>query len=251
MTLRFACTLCGRCCHDLRLTLSVAEAIRWCEAGHGVEVLAEAIPLGDPPPAHDAAAAWRHANATPVTIGGVPFGLRLMLVARHAGPCPHLRADMTCGNYEARPRICRIYPLQSRPGETVDPAGRKCPAEAWEQGGPLTDGAGAPADGEARAIVAAHRAEQVADAPARARLAALLGLEAVALAGEGLAVLAPPPDRLAELLRRTHDADGDGPPPATLTLVTNRNATLAMLDDLGCPARLADPGGYLASFEAG
>ena len=111
MDLHFDCTQCGRCCHDLRLTLSVDEARAWAGRGHQVDLLAEGWPWpddGDDP--EDGMAQWRKATSFPVLVGDVPFRINLRLVARHDGPCPHLLPDMRCGNYEARPRICRIYP---------------------------------------------------------------------------------------------------------------------------------------------
>lgn len=36
MSLNFECTQCGRCCRDLKLPLTVPEAVAWLEDGHAV-----------------------------------------------------------------------------------------------------------------------------------------------------------------------------------------------------------------------
>lgn len=257
MDVCFDCTQCGRCCHDLRLTLSVAEARTWAGRGHRVDLLAEAWawPDADEPDAatqtqdnDDAAVrAWRQATTFPVVIGDIPFRVNLRLVAHHAGPCPHLLPDMRCGNYAQRPRICRIYPLESRPFEPMQPAQRKCPPDAWIDGLPVIERDGLPADAEAAAIIGAHRAEMIADVTIKARLARVIGLAETALAGEGLAVCPVAPDVLVEAL----DVAARGAPDVASPwgLVTNRRTTQAMLADMGCPVQRVNAGErYLASF---
>src|SRR3990167_1036185 len=83
MELHFECTQCGRCCHDLRLTLSVAEACAWAGRGHQVDLLTEAWPWPDDGASSDAGMAWRKATSFAVRVGDVPFRINLRLVARH------------------------------------------------------------------------------------------------------------------------------------------------------------------------
>ncbi len=155
---------------------------------------------------------------------------------------------MRCGNYQDRPRICRIYPLESRPFEAMVPARRKCPPEAWEPGLPVIERDGVAVNAEAAMILAAHRAAQVADVASKARIAAVLGFADAALAGEGLAVCEVTPAALLEAIEAS-EALADVPD-QNWTIVTNRAPTYAMLSDLDCPVRLAPAGqGYLASFE--
>jgi len=59
MDIQFDCTLCGQCCHNLKLTLTVAEAMRWLEDGNQVQVLTEAIPWPDEPAADDLPALYK------------------------------------------------------------------------------------------------------------------------------------------------------------------------------------------------
>lgn len=247
MDITFDCTQCGRCCQDLRLTLSVAEAQVWAGRGHRVDLLAEAWPWGDEARADDPAMQWRAASTFAVTIGDVPFRINLRLVAHHDGPCPHLLPDMRCGNYEQRPRICRIYPLESRPFEDMVPAQRKCPQEAWAAENPLLARDGVAFDAETAMVLDAHRTTQVSDVAMKARIAAMLGFAEAAFAGEGLAVCEIAPEALLEAIEAA-DAPIDEPT-QYWSIVTNRASTYAMLADLSCPVRLTSAGqGYLASF---
>lgn len=259
MEVCFDCTQCGRCCHDLRLTLSFAEARVWAGNGHRVELLAEAWPWPDTGNAADPALNWRRETSFAAHVGDVPFRITLRLVARHAGPCPHLMPDMRCGNYAARPRICRIYPLESRPFEAMQPERRLCPPEAWMPGLPVLARGGEPARADARAIIAAHRQAMVDDVAIKAALAAVLGFAEAAMAGEGLAVCDVAPDALLAAMDRAlaqdaavaPDAPNTGGPqgPGAWSIVTNRETTRAMLAELGCPARLVAAGfGFLPAF---
>lgn len=251
MEITFDCTQCGRCCHDLRLTLSVAEARVWTGRGHRVDLLAEGWPWpeadnadGDP---DDPALQWRRVTSFPVGIGDVPFRVNLRLVARHVGACPHLLPDMRCGNYEARPRICRIYPLESRPFEAMVPARRLCPPEAWGEGLPVLERDGLAADAEAAAIVEAHRAAMVADVSVKEQLVRVIGWAETAMAGEGLAVREIAPDALIAALDAAERGGGGAAQP--WGIVTNRETTRAMLAELDCPVRQVAAGdGFLATF---
>lgn len=248
MDVCFDCTQCGRCCHDLRLTLSVAEARVWAGQGHRVDLLAEGWPWPDDGAPDDPAMQWRRATTFAVTVGDVPFRVNLRLVARHEGACPHLLPDRRCGNYEARPRICRIYPLESRPFEAMVPAQRLCPPEAWRAGLPVLERDGDPADPQAAAILAAHRAAMIEDVAIKERLVRVIGWAEMAMAGEGLAVCEVAPAILFEALAVAERGSREGVLP--WTIVTNRQSTQAMLADLDCPARLVASGyGFLASFE--
>lgn len=251
MEITFDCTQCGRCCHDLRLTLSVAEARVWAGRGHRVDLLVEGWPWpetdsadGDP---DDPVMQWRRATSFPVSVGDVPFRVNVRLVARHEGACPHLLPDMRCGNYEERPRICRIYPLESRPFEAMVPARRLCPPEAWGPGLPVLERDGLAADFEAGQIIAAHRAAMVADVAVKERLVRVIGWVETAMAGEGLAICEIAPEVLLEAL----DVAELGAPTGDVSwgILTNRESTRAMLAELDCPVRLVATGhGFLGSF---
>lgn len=247
MDLTFDCTQCGRCCHDLRLTLSVEEARVWASNGHQVDLLAEGWAWTGTEDETDPAIAWRKATTFPAIVGEVPFRINLRLVARHEGPCPHLQPDMRCGNYAARPRICRIYPLEARPFEAMTPEKRLCPPEAWAPGLPVLERDGEPADAQTADILSQHRQAMIDDVPLKTKLAAALGFAEAALAGEGLATCEPSPTTLLAALEIA-DQSKTAPRP-NWSIITNRETTRTMLADLDCPVRLVATGyGFLSAF---
>lgn len=188
MTLRFSCTACGRCCHDLRLPLSLREALNWLERGGEVEILADAAPVLAEQP-DDPGVTYRRERALSATSGKLAIAVNLTLAATFSGRCLHLRSDMRCGAYDERPNTCRIYPAELLPGRLVVPGTKACPPEAWSSPGPtLLSREGRPADpGVARAVQQA-RANGLADVAGKARLARLLGINTSALENEGLVV---------------------------------------------------------------
>lgn len=247
MEIPFDCTLCGRCCHDLRLTLSVDEAKVWAAKGHQVDLLAEGWAWPDDTDETDPAIQWRKATTIAAMVGDVPFRINLRLVARHEGPCPHLLPNMACGNYAARPRICRIYPLEGHPFEAMVPEKRRCPPEAWGPYLPVLERDGEPATSQTAAILNDHRQAMASDLPLKARLAAALDFTEAALAGEGLASCEPTPAAFLAALNTSERTEET--PPADWSIVTNRETTRAMLADLGCPVRLVATGyGFLSAF---
>ncbi|MDP3549009.1 MAG: hypothetical protein Q8R81_01290 [Novosphingobium sp.] len=150
-------------------------------------------------------------------------------------------------NYAARPRICRIYPLESRPFEAMTPAKRRCPPEAWAPGLPVLERNGEPADAQTATILGQHRQAMIDDVPAKARLAAALDFTEAALAGEGLATCEPSPTTLLAALEIA-DRSTIAPRP-NWSIVTNRETTRAMLADLDCPVRLVATGyGFVSAF---
>jgi hypothetical protein len=52
--INFQSTMCGRCRHDLRVPVTLAEARQWLERGGHVDVLCEAIPWPAEPDATNA-----------------------------------------------------------------------------------------------------------------------------------------------------------------------------------------------------
>ncbi len=246
----FDCTQCGRCCHDLRLTLSLDEAIVWAGNGHQVQLLCEAIPWPHDPLPTEPELAYRRDTSFAVEVGGMPFRINVMLVAFHEGACPHLQADMRCGNYANRPRICRIYPLESRPFTPMEPASRKCPDEAWTAEAPVLLEGGVIADPTAQAIVEAHRQTRIDDTAALEAACAQLGISAAAFAGEGMAVHTPDSDILVRNLREARASSAARPGIGRWQIVTNRQATLRLLRKAQCPTRMVSSAAeFLGSFE--
>jgi Predicted Fe-S-cluster oxidoreductase len=250
MNLHFDCTQCGKCCQGLRLTLSVDEAIVWAGRGHTVQLLVEALPW-PPAPNDDPARALHDENRSfPAMSGSISLRVAVVLAAHHEGGCPHLQPDLRCGNYEERPRICRIYPLESKPFTPVSPARRLCPPEAWTPDRPLLMHGETIADAGAAQIVADHRSTIIADTPRVALACETLGTDRAAFANEGLAVHQPSPAALTEALREARDVTLRNVSERSWTIVSNRRSTLSLLQDAGCEARLIRRGAdYLGSFE--
>jgi Fe-S-cluster containining protein len=249
LDIRFDCTQYGRCCHDLRLPLSVDEAIDWAGRGHRVQMLCDALPdMGDPP---DAAARYRYERSFAATSGGLPIRVHAILMAVHAGACPHLRADMRCGNYERRPRTCRIYPVEVVPHIDMNPSTKLCPPEAWSDDRPVLLRSERPVSAETAALIEAHRAVTRTDVPVKARACAALRIASAGLAHEGYAIHSPDPMLLADTLARFRADSNEPEDVGDWTIATNRGSTLAMLRDADARAFLSlDPADYAGFFPA-
>jgi Fe-S-cluster containining protein len=248
--LTFSCTSCGRCCHDLRLTLSLAEALRWIERGGTVQILADALPDLGP---DGEQSAFRYARSFQAVSGSLPISVSLTLVARFEGACPNLQPDMRCGAYEERPNICKIYPAETNSERMIRPSDRLCPSEAWEGAG---DGETAlPSDGsmcdaETRDALDSARRKAIAEVEAKRLLAQDLGIDRAALANAGFAVWSPPAEPFAAALRRRlADASPAGAPVRDWCFVSDKSALRDMFRDAGVSvADLAEDGApdYLA-----
>ncbi len=146
MPSHFSCTMCGRCCRDLRLPLSLAEAAGWLRDGGETQLLCDAIPWPVEPAADDRLAAYKFRRSFPAMSGTLPLRVIVTVVAAFDGPCPHLQADLRCGAYDRRPRVCRIYPAEINPFIELQPAAKLCPPEAWDERHPVLEVAGRYAD---------------------------------------------------------------------------------------------------------
>ncbi len=249
MDLNFECTQCGKCCHDLKLQLTVDEALRWASDGHQVQLLCEAIPwVSDPDPA-DSVPRYKGVRAFPASSGALAVRINVILAAAFDGPCPHLKPRMLCGNYDARPRVCRIYPAEIAPHLALDPAAKSCPAEAWSDDVPPFVREGEVVDLATRGLIEEFRAATIDDVAIKAHACFELAVSRAALANEGFAVHAPPPERLVEVLHRVRES---GPQPGLAgnwQIVTNRAASLEMLTDVGADCALAmDEIAYIGFF---
>jgi len=213
MNADFACTQCGRCCHDLKLPLTVAEAMAWLEAGHEVQVLCEATPWPAEPPPGDARAAHRRKRSFAAESGALPVRVVVILAAAFSGPCPNLGPGMACGIYERRPLVCRVYPAEISPFIELQPGAKACPPEAWAPGLPALLRGGVLVDADLRAAVQASRDADAVDAPFKQRACEALGIHLAAVADEGFVVHSPDPqDLLAALLAA---AQSPARPPAS------------------------------------
>jgi Fe-S-cluster containining protein len=159
-----------------------------------------------------------------------------VIAASFEGACPHLQANLSCGVYEERPTVCRIYPAEINPFIELKPEQKECPPEAWTSDKPLLMSAHRVVDPETFALIAKSRAADVSDAPAKARACVDLDIDAAALANEGLVVYSPPVDRAITALKRARenrenrDTGEDMP---QWKVVSNRRETVDTLMSIG------------------
>jgi Fe-S-cluster containining protein len=253
--------LCGRCCHDLRLPLAIDEALDWMARGGAVHLFCDAIVWPQDPPHTDQLAQHRKRRSFAAQCGALPIRVTVTLVAAFDGPCPNLRPDMSCGAYDRRPRVCRIYPAEVNPFQTLDPATKACPADAWSDAGPVLTHAGRIANADTAVLIAQSLEADERDRVAKTHLCALLGYSTAALANEGFAIYAPSSDRLEAALRAARDSGAqlnDREPRSlhTWTVITNRSTSLATLQSIGADAqpagdrfRSAEAPAYLGFFD--
>lgn len=228
--LRFGCTICGRCCHGLRLPLSIAEAAAWLERGGNVELLCDAAPALPHPPGSPEA--YRAERAIPAMSGELPVAVALTLTAVFDGPCPNRLPDMACAIYADRPDVCRIYPAEVRPERTIDPAAKLCPPEAWNASeAPLTDAHGLVVEPVTAQAIASTRHNGVADVPAKAQLMMRLGMDAAALANEAYVIWRP--DRITLLAALNDCMDDVRDSAIEMAIISGRPETRDMIREAG------------------
>jgi Fe-S-cluster containining protein len=233
--IHFACTTCGRCCHDLRLPLTIAEARAWLTRGGQVELLCEAIPWPTEPDADNRQAAYKRARSSPAYSGTLPVRISIILTTAYAGPCPNLRDDMLCGIYEERPMVCRIYPAEINPFVALMPENKACPPEAWLA--TPSQKQHVVVDATTYALIQQSRAASEAETPLRMQICRELGIQHAALANEGFVIHAPGSEALLAALDQCHAT----PRPneelahesAQWTFLSNRADTIDTLTSVG------------------
>lgn len=261
METRFSCTMCGRCCHDLRVPLSLDEAATWLMRGGVVQILCDAMPWLVEPTESDMALHYRRQRSFAAMSGELPIRVTATLVGAFEGPCPNLLPDLRCGAYDARPRVCRIYPAGINPLVVFDPDNKACPTDAWTKGGMPLLRNGYLSDAGTILLVDEARALAVSETAARAQLCALLDCSAAALVHEGFAVYAPAPQILLAALEQVRGvAGGEEMHDASRTwrLLSNRPGTLDALDKVSAygmdaahaAEHLCDYLGFFSSGEA-
>ena len=199
---RFSCTMCGNCCHDHNLPLTVDEAIAWVEGGGQIQIYCEAAAWPIAPAATEAEAAYRRRRSFAARCGTATIHVAAVLAGVVKGPCRHLGADMRCTIYDRRPLVCRIYPAEINPFFAFETERKACPPEAWAAGEPLVAD-NEPVDGATRALIAEARRRDAEDAPRKRLLCRRLGVHIAAVAGEGFAVY---PRNAGAILKALHES---------------------------------------------
>lgn len=229
--------MCGKCCHNLRLPLDTEEALQWLRSGGKVQVLCEAIPWPAEPDAANGLAAYKRERSVAAISGELPVRVVMTFVAAFEGACPHLRPDMKCGAYEARPRVCRIYPAEVNPFVPFLPEGKACPPEAWSPSMPRMMVDGALTDEQTVTLVTRSRQVGIEDMGRKALICQHLGIFVGALANEGFAVHSPPATALEDALAAVNGMAIDATQmPQEWIFLTNRSPTLEALQAAGALA---------------
>ena len=191
---------------------------------------------------------YRAERAFVARCGGVVIRINVILAASFEGPCPHLRSDNLCGDYERRPRVCRIYPVEVAPGREIKPQAKACPPEAWGDDQPWLMRGGAVVSTDTRILVSEYRAATRLDVAAKAIACDLLGARKAAWVNEGYAVCAPSPAAAVAALESARSADRSDSHEGRWSIVTNRPHTLRVLRDAGASAEICARGGAYIGF---
>ncbi|ACC75842.1 YkgJ family cysteine cluster protein [Paraburkholderia phymatum] len=202
MNVDFECTKCGKCCHDLRVPLTVAEALAWLARGDEVQVLCDALPWLEEPPQHNLQALQRRRRSFAAMSGSLPVMVMVILAGAYEGPCPNLLPDMRCGIYEQRPLVCRIYPAETNPFIELNPSQKACPPNAWAPGLPGLLRSGKLVGAEILSLLQQKHDIDVCDLLVKQKLCRLLGIDCAAVWNEGFVVYSPDRVDLLEALRQ-------------------------------------------------
>lgn len=217
----FSCIQCGRCCHDTKIPLSLAEAADWLSDGNQVQIVCEAWSWREDRPNADPKSAYLKRRSFAAMSGSMPARVVATLVASIDGACPNLLPDQRCAIYERRPLVCRIYPAEINPFMKIDPAMKACPPEAWRGDLPQLMRGDEVMNAEMRRDIGTWREALGPEIERKQRVCAALRLTHAAVAHEGFLVHSPP--RMA-LLDAISAAAGDTGPVALCQwrLVTDR-----------------------------
>lgn len=247
--------MCGKCCHDLRLPLTVAEAVTWLERGNDMQILCEALPWPAEPPSDNIQAAHKRRRSFTSMSGSLPTRVVVTLAAAYVGPCPNLQPDMRCGIYEQRPLVCRIYPAEINPFIELVPTHKACPPDAWKPGLPALVRASKLVDENTLSLIQQSRDADADDLPVKRLICSLLGIDQAALSNEGF--VAHSPDRIDLLAALNQASDGRSMTMQSPTwrFVSNRKTTVDALMSVGAVASLVNANSsagfdYLGFFAA-
>lgn len=232
--------MCGRCCHGLRLPLTVSEALAWVERGGEVEIFCDAIPWPSDPPGTNPVADYKRERSFLAYSGELPIRVTLTLMATFAGPCPNLGPQNRCAIYDERPLTCRIYPAEVNPFIVMEPKHKLCPPEAWTGMAVGTPEAGALQNVSTHEAIAMARSAATTQSVTRARLASILQLDRAGLANEGVAIHSPDQGELLAALRQTTTgATLPDTEPDQWCMLSDQPETLSAL--LSCHAKSDEP----------
>lgn len=220
----FRCARCSKCCKNLKIPLSVDEAVHWLSDGNPVQVLCEAIPWLEDLSASNQYAAFKRDRSFAAMSGKLPIRVLVTLAAPQGERCPNLVADNFCSIYERRPLVCRIYPAEGTPFLKLAPEQRHCPPEAWQAGGRSLMRNAVYTDNELRLHIRTRLNQGIWDVPSQEALCGALGINAVAMVNEGY--VAHSPDNAMLLAALLETLEQPLPLAQDWKFVSNRTATV-------------------------
>ena len=227
--IHFHCTMCGQCCKNHSLPLTLTEAIRWLEDGGDLALFCEAVPWHSDPPPENLRAAHQEKRSFAVACGSSNVRVTVIFVGVISGACMHLGADLKCGIYERRPLVCRIYPAEISPFIQLNKAAKACPPESWSDEQPLLMTDGMVADPHLRDLIERSRQTDRDEAARKAVLCVDLGISAAAVADEGFVAHEPERESFLKALRKMRDGDTHLEPGRAWRLYSREPATLQTL----------------------
>jgi Fe-S-cluster containining protein len=234
----FGCTLCGKCCSNLKIPLTAAESVDWLRSGHPVQVICEATPWPAELPTDFKESEHRRRRSFAAVSGSMPIRVVVILAARIDGACPNLLPGLRCGIYEQRPLVCKIYPAEINPFVQLEPRNKACPPEAWAAHHPFLQRKGAVADEGVRRDIQSSRATDEMDVPLKLRLCKVLDLSDTALAAEGFVVYSPTIAALLGALSQAMVATDAAPDLNPWRFLSNQSGTVESLLTGGALAAL-------------
>jgi len=226
MEIHFTCVRCGNCGRDLKIPLTVAEAIQWLGRGDQVQLLCEASPWPASLTGNDPPAAHYKSRSFAARSGSLPARVVVILVANFTGACPNLLGDGRCGIYETRPLVCRIYPAEINPFVVFKPENKGCPPDAWAADHPVLQRDGLLVDQAMSRDVRRSRDTDAADADVKRRLCVTLRMSDAALVHEAVLMYSPPPQDLVSALMAAVAGDDRAADPADWRFVSDQQSSI-------------------------
>lgn len=238
--IRFDCTGCGKCCTGHHVPLTLDETRQWTASAGQVIVLVEAFLASGPGlPAEQREHALR--RSWPVPCGSTEVHVAITFAAFNPGRCQHLDDDNRCGIYEARPLVCRIYPMEINPHIPLRPEAKDCPSEAW-QSGPLLIHGEQLVDRRLAELIERSRQADRDDIRGKVAICQALGIDTSALKGNGFTAYLPDTRDLGQALEQV-GAEGEIAP---WSLHVQDPELYAQLE--ACGARVRSEGADYYSF---
>ncbi|MGM3173555.1 YkgJ family cysteine cluster protein [Dickeya lacustris] len=185
----FSCVGCGKCCTGHHVPLTLAEATRWGQDGGQIIVLVEGFlqnGLGIAPEQRQHA----QARSCDVMSGETRAHIAITFAAYNPGPCRYLDDELRCRDYEHRPLVCRIYPMEINPHIPFRQISKDCPPESWLQGAALIV-SDKLVDKEMQALIERSRQADRDDINIKASICHWLGINTSALKGDGFTAYLP------------------------------------------------------------